>query len=111
MAIMEANYSNLNYEEMAMAIGLKPKHIPLLIGSFLEEAHPILEKLQTAIEENDYETIHSAAHSIKGSAGNLRFNELHSMSREMELAGSESDSSFDYSGYLDAVRTAVNTIK
>ncbi len=111
MALLNPDYSNLDYDDMAKNIGLKSKHIPLLIASFLEESEPILQKLDTAIQANDYETIRGAAHSLKGSSGNLRFNELYEMSREMEFAGAKSDTSFEYTQYLEAISKAVATIK
>ena len=111
MAILSADYTNINHDEMAAAIGLKPKHIPMLIGSFLEESEGILDSLQTAISSKDYDGIKAQAHAIKGSAGNLRFNEVYEMSKELENAGSESASDFDYDGYLTAIKTAVSTIK
>ena len=43
MPITNPNYSDLNHEDMAASIGLKAKHIPMLIGSFLEESGAILE--------------------------------------------------------------------
>ena len=95
---------------MAAAIGLKPKHIPMLVGSFLEESVGILENLRSAIASNDYEGIKASAHAIKGSAGNLRFNEIYEMAKEVELAGSQSDASFDYEGHLGAIKEAVETI-
>ena len=111
MAITNPDYSNLNHEEMATLIGLKAKHMPMLIASFLEESNPILSTLRTAINSSDYSVIKASAHSIKGSAGNLRFNEVYEMAREMELAGGDSDASFDYGGHLDAIKNAIGTIK
>lgn len=95
---------------MAASIGLKAKHIPMLIGSFLEESGAILENLSSAIDSKDYAVIKSLAHSIKGSAGTLRFNEVYEMCKEMEMAASASDTSFDYSAYLTAAKSAVATI-
>jgi len=111
MPITNPDYSDLNYEEMAKTIGLKPKHMPMLIGSFLDEAAPILETLSVAIASNDYATVKTAAHSIKGSAGNLRFNEIYEMSKELEHAGAAADSSFEYTNYLEAIKQAIATIK
>lgn len=111
MALSNPDYSELNHEEMANEIGLKAKHIPLLIASFLEESELILAKLQTAIESSDYEAIRGAAHPLKGSAGNLHFDELYEMSREMEFAGAERNSGFEYAQYLEAMSQAVATIK
>jgi HPt (histidine-containing phosphotransfer) domain-containing protein len=110
MPLTNPDYSQLNHEEMAKAIGLKVKHIPMLVGSFLEESSPILERLQTAIEVNNYSEIQSSAHSIKGSAGNLRFSELSEMAKEIEHAAANADASFEYATYFDAIKKAISTI-
>ena len=110
MAILTADYANINHDEMAAAIGLKPKHIPMLVGSFLEESVAILDKLTSAISSRDYEAIKAQAHAIKGSAGNLRFNEVYEMAKEVEFAGTDSNADFDYDGYLAAIKSAVATI-
>ena len=110
MAIQTADYSNLDLNEMAAAIGLKPKHMPMLIGSFLDESGGIVTSLETAISSNDFTAIKAYAHSIKGSAGNLKFNEIYEMTREMEHSAENSDASFDYTGHLAAVKSAMATI-
>ncbi len=110
MPILNPDYSGLNYEAMAGEIGLKPKHIPMLIGSFLEESDSIMGALQEAITNNNFEAIQSHAHSIKGSAGNLKFHEIYEMSKEMELAAAAKDDSFDYAGYFGAIASAIQTI-
>ena len=110
MPILTADYSGLNHEEMAASIGLKPKHIPMLLGSFLEESQSILKSLSVAVEAKDFATIKANAHSIKGSAGNLKFTEIYEMTKEMELSASASDTDFEYSAYLEAVKSCIKTI-
>ena len=110
MPIQNADYSNINFDEMAASIGLKAKHIPMLIGSFLEETPAALNSLQSGVDNRDFSAIRSQAHFIKGSAGNLRFNEVYEMAKEMELAAGNSQEDFDYSGYLNAIKSAVVTI-
>ncbi len=110
MPILQADYATLNHEDMASAIGLKAKHIPILIESYLEEAGPILQKLQTAIESKDFDALRAAAHSLKGSSGNLHFKELYEMSKKMEHAANNADDSFAYSNYLNAIKVLVATI-
>lgn len=110
MSILTANYENINYEEMAKAIGLKPKHMPMLIGSFLEESAPCIEALTSYISSLNLENIASNAHSIKGSAGNLRFNEIYEMAKDMELSAKAGDAGFDYTGHLSAIKSAIATI-
>ncbi len=110
MPILNADYSNLNHEEMAASIGLKPKHIPMLIGSFLEESEEILKTLTDAIASNDFFRIKLNTHSIKGSSGNLQFREIYDMTKEMELSASDENVDFDYASYLRAIKIAIDTI-
>ncbi|WP_321777297.1 Hpt domain-containing protein [Sulfurimonas sp.] len=110
MAVLDANYSDIDHDKMAKAIGLKVKHIPILIASFLEESASSLNKLAEAIKSKNYQDIELQAHSIKGSAGNLRFNEVYEMSKEMELCATKAKVDFDYKAHLDAIKKAVATI-
>jgi len=110
MSIQNADYSNINFEEMATAIGLKAKHIPMLIGSFMDESVGILASLEEAVNSNDYAQIKAHAHSIKGSAGNLKFNEVYEMAKVMELGAADAKSDIDYNSYLSAIKSAVATI-
>ncbi|MDQ1244579.1 MAG: hypothetical protein QG565_919 [Campylobacterota bacterium] len=110
MPILDADYSRISHEDMASAIGLKTKHIPLLIANFIEESASIMEALKNAIEARDYEKIRASAHSIKGSAGNLKFNEIYEMARDVEFAGAKEESDFAYEPYFEAIRDAIGTI-
>ena len=111
MPILNADYSNLDHSEMASEIGIKPKHIPMLIGSFIDESKSIMQKLNDSIQAKDFENIKLHAHSIKGSAGNLKFNEIYEMAKEMELSAMESNTDFDYDAYFKAINLGVSTIK
>lgn len=110
MPILNPNYSDLNFDEMAANIGLKPKHMPMLIGSFLEESESILGDLEKAIQVKDFNQIRASAHSIKGSAGNLKFDDIYEMAKELELSASSEDKNFDYNSYFDAIKVAISTI-
>lgn len=111
MPITNPDYSNLDYEAMAKSIGLKAKHMPMLIGSFVEESSSILLNLEAALSSKSYSDIKAQAHSIKGSAGNLQFNELYEMAKEMEHSAGSEDSSFAYEEYFTAIQKAINSIK
>ena len=111
MPILKADYSSISHEEMATSIGLSIKHIPILIESFLQESQPAILSLKEAIEVNDFDSIHRYAHFIKGSAGNLKFNEVYEMSKEMEFAATDKKTNFDYLAYFDAIETAISTLK
>ena len=55
-----------------------------LVVFFIETTKSDLEKLKTAIEAGDNEVARAAAHSIKGAAGNLGFQGMWEMAKEVE---------------------------
>lgn len=110
MSILEVNYSNINYDEMALSIGLKPKHIPLILASFKSETTTLLNALKEHIAAKDYDKIKSSAHAIKGSAGNLKLNEIYEIAKEIEAACLEEKSDFKYEVYIEAIERAIKTI-
>jgi len=110
MPALNADYSTLNYDDIAAQIGLKAKHIPMLIGIFLEESGEIMPVLKNALDVKNFAEIQSRAHSIKGSAGNLRFKEVYEMAKEMELNAQDSNADFDYSTNFEAIKVALATI-
>lgn len=111
MPILHPNYENLNYEEMALKIGLKAKHMPLLVSSFVEESIEILKDLEDSIVKKDFFQIQSSAHSLKGSSSNLQLNDIYEMTNEMEIAAQNSHETFDYQSYYEAVKSGISTIR
>ena len=83
-------------KEIASVLGISEAHIPLLVGSFLDESKEILESLFSGVEAKNYPEITLHAHSIKGSAANLRFNDIAELAKSIELAGKSEDAGFAY---------------
>ena len=110
MPILYADYSTINHEEMAHSIGLKPIHVPLILSSFLDETKMLLGKLKESVSINDCINIKLNAHAIKGSASNLKFDEISQMAREMEQAGANKRCDFEYNAYIDAITKSLDTI-
>lgn len=110
MLVLNVDYSNLDYDNLALLIGVKSRYIPIIVESFVKETDSILETLEKSIQSKDYDKIRSNAHAIKGSAGNIKFDEIYEMAMEMEQEAAEQNSEFDYKLYLDAIKSAVSTI-
>jgi len=108
--ITAPDYSSLDAEAIAAAIGLKSKHIPRLVASFVEESTMIMGKLEEAIAARHYDEIAEYAHSLKGSSGNLRLNELYELAKSMELAAKEASSDFAYEEVFAAIKAGVGSM-
>jgi signal transduction histidine kinase/CheY-like chemotaxis protein len=77
----------LTYEELVMLLEL-----------FIRKMKKILPELQEAISAKEYKKIALKAHSIKGSSGNFRIEELLKLSSEMEQMAKAQETEYDYEG-------------
>ncbi len=55
-----------------------------ILGIFLEDTPNRLAQLRTSREKGDTATFTRAAHSVKGSSGNVGANELHAVAEKIE---------------------------
>ena len=68
-------------------------------------------QLTQAVERKDYEEICNWAHSLKGSAANLRLEEIARPAKAMEKASNRANSAFDYAGHLEEIKEALEQAK
>jgi HPt (histidine-containing phosphotransfer) domain-containing protein len=99
------NY-NIDLQKIADELDFDLEDVQMLVEVFLETTQESLDTLKTAIEQNNFENICRAAHSIKGSAANLTMTEIANIAKEIEDNAKES-TVFDY---LEKYHTLNNII-
>jgi len=90
---------------------LTQEELLMLLELFIRKMDTTLPELQEAIEKKDYKKIALKAHSIKGSSGNFRIDELLKMSTEMEQMAKSNDELYDYSFVFDKIKKRIEAIK
>lgn len=70
-------------------LGLEEAEFLEIVELFLETAEMDIQRLKEALASEDTQTLSEAAHSLKGSAGNLGFTEIYQLSKEIENATRE----------------------
>ena len=86
--------------------------------TFIEESDEGLDVLESGLlaldsGSADDEVIHAvfrAAHSIKGSSGNLKFNEMYELSRDLELSAKEQNADYPYEEAAQSLQKAIDSI-
>ena len=63
----------------------------VLLGTFLESMPARLTRLDHAVRDSDHALVESVAHSIKGSAGQLKAYQLQALAARLELAARAGD--------------------
>ena len=101
----------MTIQQIAAEVGIKEKNAIILLRTFLEESADTVIQLTEAVERKDYEAIRNWAHSLKGSAANLRLEEIARPAKAMEKASERVNSAFDYAGYLDEIKEALERAK
>ena len=74
----------MNFRELAEDLGLEEDEFLELLELFIETSMSDLNKLQSAIKEGNTEGAGSAAHSLRGAAGNLGLTEFREAVKEIE---------------------------
>ncbi len=97
--------------DIAARMGIKEKHIKMVLDTFKAESEPMQENLKEAVDQKNYEQIAYYAHAIKGSSGNLRFMELSDQAKEMEHAAKNEDAGFDYGAAYAKISEEFETIR
>jgi len=79
----------MNFKELGDEIGLEEEEYRELIELFMETAQADLSQLKIALDAGDAETVSRRAHTMCGSAGNLRLMEMHKTAKRIELAADD----------------------
>lgn len=77
---------------------------PLLLQTFRTDALKRLAQLSASIENEDWEAFRQAAHSFKGSCGNMGAQALQQACEVAETAGGNADAPAARSSYLELRR-------
>jgi len=78
-------------ELLALCDDDDPELLVDLIRMFLEDGPNRVRSIETGATEGDLELVEQAAHSLKGSAGNLGAVKVQHLAEELQLAGRSGD--------------------
>lgn len=76
----------LSKQALSDKFGFDDDDLEMLFGVFIESAKTNLEKLNTAIQANDFDIIYISSHNIKGSAGNMLLTPAYDIAKVIEEA-------------------------
>ena len=102
------NYT-LSKQALSDKFGFDDDDLEMLFGVFLESAKTNLERMYTAIQNNDYPTIYISSHNIKGSAGNMLLTEVYEISKIVEEA-SRNEIEIDYISHYENLNNIFNNL-
>jgi histidine phosphotransfer protein HptB len=92
----------MDFKDLASNLGFDEEDFNELIEIFTATSFSDVEKINSGLEENNTANVSQAAHSIKGAAGNLGFQKIASLSKDIEMTAK--------AGNIQGVKEKVSTI-
>jgi histidine phosphotransfer protein HptB len=74
----------VDFSKLASNLGLDEDEFRELVELFVETSNADINRLENAYHKKDHNEVSEAAHSLKGSSGNLGFMEFSAVAREAE---------------------------
>lgn len=74
----------MDFKHLASKIGLDEEEFMELVELFITTTLSDLDKIKQGVSTNHPEDAEAAAHSIKGAAGNMGFDDMFALAKEME---------------------------
>ena len=101
----------LDAAKLTKELMLTRDELVLLLTLFLQKMQKTLQELKSAIDARDYKHIALKAHSIKGSSGNFRIEDLLRNATEMEQMAKLKNSEYDYNATYEKIKLRIASIK
>ncbi len=111
LALFESKIEGLNCEKLNQELMLESDELVMLIELFIKKMAKQMPELEDAIKRRDYKKIALIAHSIKGSSGNFRLEEVQEDSSKIEKMAKNSESDYDYESVFEKIKNRLSKIK
>ena len=99
----------MNPNDLMEKLGLNAEEMSELISLFVDTCRQDLQRMSAALERQDPRGVSEAAHSIKGAAGNMRFEQIYELARSIEEDARQRNLA-GVGARVEEIRTAVGKI-
>ncbi len=99
----------MDFNDLASRLGIDEEDFKELVELFVTTSFSDIEKIRKGVLKNKPADAAAASHSIKGAAGNLGFDEIFSLARDMEMQA-KSGSLENFEDYLSDLESRVNAL-
>lgn len=109
--LKNSSVKGLDTQKLSEELMLSEDELMMLVDLFIKKMSKQIPQMQEAIATRDYKTIALIAHSIKGSSGNFRLEEVQEESAKIEKMAKAADTTFNYEDAFEYIRERLLAIK
>ncbi len=99
----------MDFNDLASRLGIDEEDFKELVELFVTTSISDIEKIRKGLSQNNPTDAAAASHSIKGAAGNLGFDEIFSLARDMEMQAKKG-SLDNFEGYISDLENKVTAL-
>jgi CheY-like chemotaxis protein len=110
-ALLKGRVEGLNCEKLNQELMLSGDELIMLIELFIKKMAKQIPELEDAIKARDYKKIALIAHSIKGSSGNFRLEEVQEDSSKIEKMAKNKEGDYNYEAMLENIKNRLSKIR
>lgn len=100
----------MDFEDLASRLGVDKEDFVELVELFITTSRSDMEKIRQGMQGKNASDAASAAHSIKGAAGNLGFEQMADLAKTMEFEG-KAGSLDGFDDYLTELETHLKQLE
>lgn len=109
--LLQGRVEGLNCEKLNQELMLSGDELIMLIELFIKKMAKQMPELENAIKVRDYKKIALIAHSIKGSSGNFRLEDVQEESSKIEKMAKGEESTYNYEALFEKIKNRLSKIK
>ncbi len=109
--VQNSNIKGLDSYKLTQELMLSDSELLMLANLFIKKMSKQIPELEEAILVRDYSKIALIAHSIKGSSGNFRLEDVQDDSAELEKMAKKRDSEYSYEEVFEKIKNRLLEIK
>ena len=99
----------MDFKDLASKLGIDEEDFIELIELFVTTSLADLDKIKQGFKSGNCEDAAAAAHSIKGASGNLGFDDIFNLAKDMEMQAKQG-SLDNFESYINELENKVNAL-
>ncbi|MFA5454685.1 MAG: ATP-binding protein [Sulfurimonas sp.] len=108
---INSGIEGLNCEKLNQELMLEREELIMLVELFIKKMSKQIPEMEDAIKVRDYNKIALITHSIKGSSGNFRLDEVQEDSSKIEKMAKNRESDYNYEAMFEKIKNRLSKIK
>ena len=99
----------MDVQQLASRLGIDEEDFMELVELFVATSLGDIEKIKKGVAEESSAEAAAASHSIKGAAGNMGFDEIFTLAKNMEMQAKQGDLN-NFGAYIEDLESQVNAL-